>query len=116
MSDLLHFDSSHVALVDSLSALLSKSGGSRAYVAAGKYTKQDVCDNFIDQARRAGIVLVEECHRQVGWQGKMAVRGPGLDREGLERRKEMSRLWVGQWMDGMTELAENGFTSAEICF
>jgi hypothetical protein len=26
MSDLLHFDSSHVALVDSLTALLSKSG------------------------------------------------------------------------------------------
>ena len=77
MSDLLHFDSSHAALVDSLAALLSKSGGSRAYVAAGKYTKQDVCDRFIDHARRAGIILVEECYKQVDWQGKMAVRGPG---------------------------------------
>jgi len=62
MSDLLHFDSSHVALVDSLTALLSKSGGgSRVYVAVGNYTKQDACDRFIDHARHTGIVLVEKC-------------------------------------------------------
>ena len=103
MSDLLHFDSSHDALVDSLVALLSKSPRSRAYVAAGKYTKQDVCDRFIDQARHAGIVLVEECHQRGDWQGKMVVRGPGLDREGLKRRRDMSRLWVGRWMDRVTE-------------
>jgi len=103
MSDLLHFDSSHAALVDSLAALLSKSGGSRVYVAAGKYTKQDFCDSFINQAQHAGIALVEECYQQVGWQGKMAVRGPGLDRDGLKRRRDMSRLWVGRWMDRMTE-------------
>ena len=89
--------------MDSLAALLSKSGGSRVYVFAGKYTKQDICDRFIDQARGAGIALAEECYQQVGWQGKMAVPGPGLDREGLKRRKEMSRLWVGRWTDGMTE-------------
>ena len=103
MSDLLHFDSSHDALVRSLAALLSKSARSRAYVAAGKYTKQGVCDRFIDQARRAGIVLVEECYPQVGWQGKMAVRGSGLDRDGLERRRDASRLWVGRWIDRMAE-------------
>jgi len=103
MSDLLHFDSSHAALVDSLAALLSKSGGSRVYVAAGKFTKQDVCDSFIDQAGRAGTALVEECYQKVGWQGKMAVRGPGLDQDGLKRRRDMSRLWVGRWMDRMTE-------------
>ncbi|KAF9653658.1 hypothetical protein BDM02DRAFT_3107617 [Thelephora ganbajun] len=103
MSDLLHFDSSHTALVDSLTALLSKSGGSRLYVAAGKYTKQDVCDRFIDQACRAGIILVEESYQQVSWRGKMVVRGPGLDREGLKRRRDTSRLWVGRWMDRMTE-------------
>ena len=99
MSDLLHFDSSHAALVGSLSALLAKHAGSRAYVAAGKYTNQDVCDRFIDRAQRAGIVLVEQRHEQAGWQGKMAVRGPGLDREGLRRRKEMSRFWVGRWIE-----------------
>ena len=103
MSDLLHFGSSHSALVDSLVALLAKSGGSRVYVAAGNYTKQDVCDRFIDHARRAGILLVEEVYQQVGWQGKMVIRGPGLDREGLKRRRDMSRLWVGRWMDGMAE-------------
>jgi nicotinamide N-methyltransferase len=103
MSDLLHFGSSHATLVESLAALLAKSGGSRAYIAAGKYTKQDVCDRFIDQARHAGIVLVEQSCQQVGWQGKMAVRGPGLDREGLRRRRDMSRLWVGRWMGRMAE-------------
>ena len=67
MSDSQHFGSSHSALVDSLVALLSKSGGSRrVYVAAGNYTKQDVCDRFIDQAQRAGVLLVEEGHQQVG--------------------------------------------------
>jgi len=60
MSDLLHFGSSHSTLVNSLVALLAKSGGSRVYVAAGNYTKQDVCDRFIDQAQRAGILRVEE--------------------------------------------------------
>lgn len=99
MSDLLHFDGSHTALVESLVALLSKSRQSRAYVAAGKYTKQNVCDSFIDEARRAGIILVEETHNQADWQGKMVVRGPGLDREGLKRRRDMSRLWVGRWME-----------------
>jgi nicotinamide N-methyltransferase len=103
MSDLLHFDSSHTALVDSLIALLSKSDGSRAYVAAGRYTKQDVCDRFINQTRLAGIELVEESHHQGGWQGQMAVRGPGLDLEGLRSRRDMSRLWVGRWTGGMTE-------------
>lgn len=103
MSDSLHFDSSHAALVDSLTALLSKSRESRVYVAAGNYTKQDVCDRFIDHARRAGIVLAEERHKQAGWQGKMAVRGPGLDRDGLKHRRDMSRFWVGRWVDRMTE-------------
>ena len=103
MSDLLHFGSSHSALVGSLVALLAKSRGSRAYVAAGNYTKQDVCDRFIDQAQRAGILLVEERYQQIGWQGEIVVRGPGLDREGLKRRREMSRLWVDRWTDGMTE-------------
>ena len=103
MSDLLHFGSEHSALVASLAALLSKSRGSRVYVAAGNYTKQDVCDRFIDQARRAGLLLVEESYQQVGWQGEIVVRGQGLDREGLRRRRDMSRLWVGRWTDGMTE-------------
>ena len=99
MSDLLHFDSSHAALVNSLTALLSKSRTSRVYVSAGKYTKQDVCDRFIHQSRRAGIALVEESHHQADWQGEMAVRGSGLDREGLKNRRDMSRLWIGRWVD-----------------
>lgn len=103
MSDLLHFDGSHTALVNSLVALLSKSGGSRVYVAAGKYTKQDVCDRFVDEARRAGISLVEESHHQADWQGHMFVRGQGLDREGLRRRRDVSRLWVGGWIGKMAE-------------
>jgi len=35
-----------------------------------------------------------------GWVAgeSMVVRGPGLDRDGLVRRRDTSRLWVGQWM------------------
>ena len=103
MSDLLHFDGSHAVLVASLVALLAKSGGSRVYVAAGKYTKQHVCDRFIKEARQAGIILVEENHHQGDWQGQMTVCGPGLDREGLRCRRDMSRLWVGRWTDKIPE-------------
>jgi nicotinamide N-methyltransferase len=101
MSDLLHFDSSHTALVNSLVALLSKSAQSRVYVAAGKYTKQEVCDQFLDQSRRAGIALVERRDDVVDWQGQIVVRGPGLDREGLKRRRDMSRLWIGRWIENL---------------
>ena len=107
MSDLLHFDSSHTALVQSLVALLSKSRESRAYIAAGEYTKQDICARFVDETRRAGIALVEQIHNRADWQGEIAVRGPGLDREGLKRRRDMSRLWVGRWIDTKSEQTEN---------
>jgi len=61
-----------------------RSRGSRVYVAAGNYTKQDVCDRFINQAQRAGILLVsEECYQQIGWRRKEVVRGSGLDQKGL---------------------------------
>ena len=103
MSDLLYFDSSRTALVESIVALLSKSRESRVYVTAGRYTKQDVCDRFIDETRRAGIALDEEIRSQVCWQGEMAVHGPGLDREGLKHRRDMSRLWVGRWLNTTPE-------------
>ncbi|KAI0935113.1 hypothetical protein AcV7_004010 [Taiwanofungus camphoratus] len=99
LSDLLHFDQSHGALLASLCALLRRTAAARAYVAAGKYTPPHVCDGFLRAAGAAGLVL-EEGADAGGWQGAMAVRAAGLDREQLGVRKGMCRWWVGRWADG----------------
>ncbi|KAG1753518.1 uncharacterized protein EDB91DRAFT_1043772 [Suillus paluster] len=59
MSDLLHFDSSHPVLVTTLTSLLVKSADAWVYVAAGKYTAQNICDNFFNLASDAGIDWME---------------------------------------------------------
>ncbi|KAI0822896.1 hypothetical protein BC628DRAFT_1325973 [Trametes gibbosa] len=98
MSDLLHFDGSHDVLLSSLLALLRRAPAARAYVAAGKYTATRVCEHFVQEAGRAGIVLEERAVEPV-WRGRMEVRGGGLDKEQLGVRKGMSRWWVGRWVD-----------------
>lgn len=47
LSDLLHYQSSHDELVRSVSQLLGKQPGTRAYVGAGKYTSSEVSSNFL---------------------------------------------------------------------
>ena len=96
MSDLLHFDSCHDILVQSLTSLLRRDPSARAYVAAGKYTKPHVCDHFVEEARRAGIEL-EEQHVEEAWLGSLEVSGGGLDRAQLSVRKMMCRWWIGRW-------------------
>ncbi|KAI0720805.1 hypothetical protein C8T65DRAFT_632865 [Cerioporus squamosus] len=96
MSDLLHFDRSHDVLIQSLTSLLRKDASARAYVAAGKYTQPHVCDNFVREARRAGISL-EEGEVEPVWRGALEVSGGGLDLEQLGVRKDMCRWWVGRW-------------------
>ncbi|KAH7887001.1 hypothetical protein F5I97DRAFT_1807258 [Phlebopus sp. FC_14] len=115
MSDLLHFDASHDALVRSLTSLLAKSLDARVYVAAGKYTASHVCDGFIKLASSAGLVWEEKgsdgtcagvpdkddvCSGEAMWMGKMTV--VGLDIAQLGVRKSMCRWWVGRWsQDGI---------------
>ncbi|KAI0350896.1 hypothetical protein OH77DRAFT_1430517 [Trametes cingulata] len=96
MSDLLHFDGSHDVLVQSLTSLLRRDPSARAYVAAGKYTAPHVCDHFVEEAKRGGILLEEREVENV-WHGTLEVSGSGLDREQLGVRKGMSRWWVGRW-------------------
>ena len=96
MSDLLHFDASHDVLLSSLLSLLRKSPESRAYVAAGKYTKAHHCDHFVNEAKKTGILLEEEKDEPI-WRGTLDVHGGGLDREQLGVRKGMCRWWVGRW-------------------
>ena len=96
LSDLLHFDASHDALLAALLALLRRDPAARTYVAAGKYTAPHVCAHFVEEARRAGVVL-EEGAESTEWLGGLDVRGAGLDRAQLGVRKGMCRWWEGRW-------------------
>jgi hypothetical protein len=112
LSDLLHFQDSHGALVASLTSLLSKTRDARVYIAAGKYTLPHVCENFLRQAHQAGLVFEEGGVSFVtngesggggvevveeAWLGKFPVSG--LSESELAVRKAMCRWWVGQWAD-----------------
>ncbi|KAJ7100018.1 hypothetical protein B0H15DRAFT_818392 [Mycena belliarum] len=96
LSDLLHFHSSHDVLISSTDALLARSPDARVYVAAGDYTKPDVCDNFLLLGTQAGFtfdeVLPTEGQRE--WLGSSAVSG--LDKAALSTRKAACRYWVGR--------------------
>ncbi|EIW81331.1 hypothetical protein CONPUDRAFT_153884 [Coniophora puteana RWD-64-598 SS2] len=97
LSDLLHFDASHDVLIRSLSSLLSHASSARAYIAAGKYTKPEVCHNFVRAAKEAGIICEEHTtdEKSIVWRGKMTVSG--LNKDDLGVRKAMCRWWVGRW-------------------
>ncbi|KAI9463021.1 hypothetical protein F5148DRAFT_1313640 [Russula earlei] len=103
LSDLLHFDRSHGALLDSVCTLLARHDRARVYVAAGVYTKSDVCTAFLHQAERRGLLWVDSGAGQDGrevdavWRGALPV--PGMDRDQLGARKGMCRWWVGRWSD-----------------
>ncbi|KAG7091957.1 hypothetical protein E1B28_008346 [Marasmius oreades] len=97
LSDLLHFNSSHNALVKSLSLLLSKSSHSVAYIAAGKYTYPHVCENFIRLGRDAGFVIEEllPTAEESEWLGECQVGD--FDKEALSIRKAVCRFWTSRW-------------------
>ena len=99
MSDLLHFDSSHDVLLLSLKSLLSKTTTSRVYVAAGNYTQPTVCDNFLREGERIGIIWEEGSNdpTEAKWHGTLEVTG--LDRTQLANRKRACRWWLGRWAE-----------------
>ena len=96
MSDLLHFDQSHDVLIQALTSLLRKDPSARAYVAAGIYTQPHVCEHFVQEARKAGVLL-DEGSVESSWLGSLEVSGGGLDKEQLGVRKNMCRWWIGRW-------------------
>ncbi|KAF8636911.1 hypothetical protein AX17_003162 [Amanita inopinata Kibby_2008] len=91
LSDLLHFNDSHEVLVESIKLFLSNDSDARAYISAGKYTVDSVCQKFIRIAQDAGLSIEEE-HDEQEWQGDMEVRG--MDKHGLTLRKRNCRFWV----------------------
>ncbi|KAI0743199.1 hypothetical protein BC629DRAFT_1614739 [Irpex lacteus] len=100
LSDLLHFHASHDVLLGSLTRLLARSPASRTYVAAGKYTRPEVCSHFLAGGEELGLVW-DELDEDPAWRGQLPVSGGGLDREQLGVRKGMCRVWVGQWSDAV---------------
>ncbi|THV07067.1 hypothetical protein K435DRAFT_643999, partial [Dendrothele bispora CBS 962.96] len=99
LSDLLHFHSSHDALIHSMKLLLSKNPESVSYISAGNYTLPHVCDNFVSRARESGFdieeVLPNQNSEDTEWLGQMEVSG--LDREALAIRKAVCRFWIAKW-------------------
>ncbi|KAK0203661.1 hypothetical protein DFS33DRAFT_1333035 [Desarmillaria ectypa] len=97
LSDLLHFHSSHNVLVASLKSLLRRTVDSRVYIAAGKYTSLNVCDNFMRVASSEGFSIEEVVPngQDEPWLGIMEVAN--LDKEALSIRKAACRFWIGRW-------------------
>jgi nicotinamide N-methyltransferase len=101
LSDLLHFDQAHNALLQSLCTLLKRAPGARAYVGAGVYTRAEHCRAFLALAEHAGLLWLERGAGEDGretdavWRGALDVRG--IDAAGLGERKGMCRWWVAGW-------------------
>ncbi|EKM57975.1 uncharacterized protein PHACADRAFT_206824 [Phanerochaete carnosa HHB-10118-sp] len=98
LSDLLHFDASHDALLLSLTSLLHKSSSARTYVSAGKYTPAAVYEYFLREGEKLGLAW-EEGEDDGVWRATLDVHGGGLDREQLGIRKGMCRWWTGRWSE-----------------
>lgn len=102
LSDLLHFSTSHDALLLSLTSLLAKNRTSRAYVAAGNYTPPSVCDHFLREGEKLGIIWQEGGDQDDSttandeWRGALKVSG--LEKEQLATRKNACRWWLGRWL------------------
>jgi nicotinamide N-methyltransferase len=98
LSDLLHFDASHGALLSSVTQLLSASPSARVYVGAGKYTPAHVCAAWVRAADVADFAS-EEIVDAEGWRGSLAVAWSGrpLDVAALSERKANCRLWTMRW-------------------
>lgn len=100
LSDLLYFDQSHQQLVESIGLLLSRKTISQAYVAAGMYTRPEVCDNFLNLATMLGLEYEEQTSKsqtqeEKAWRGQMQVIG--MSQESLAARKANVRWWILWW-------------------
>jgi len=97
LSDLLHFSTSHDALISSVQMLLAKLESARIYVGAGSYTQTEICDTFIQKGKEGGLIFIEILDEGVEkkWLGNMSVSN--LDKEALGVRKAACRYWIGCW-------------------
>src|SRR4051794_27004015 len=94
MSDLLYFDKSHEALLESVCLLLARTSKARLFVAAGKYTPLDVCQSFLINGEKMGL-LWEEKVIDGPWKG--ITTSGSYTVEELQCRKNNSRMWIGRW-------------------
>ncbi|PBK67448.1 hypothetical protein ARMSODRAFT_959032 [Armillaria solidipes] len=84
-------------LIASLKSLLRKTADSRVYIAAGRYTSPNVCDNFMEIANSEGFCIEEEVSdgQEEPWLGTMEVAN--FDKQALSVRKAACRFWIGRW-------------------
>ena len=55
-----------------------------------------MCDNFLQQGRKAGLTFEEIFTNDARWMGEMEVGG--LDSDALTMRKSACRYWIGSWV------------------
>lgn len=99
LSDLLHFDSNHEELLFSVTSLLARTQTARVLVAAGKYTKATVCDQFLALGEHLGLAWEKQVVEE-GWKGSMHA---SFTVEQLSLRKANCHFWIGRWQDDMIE-------------
>lgn len=94
MSDLLYFDKSHEVLLESVRLLLARTSNARLFVAAGKYTPPNVCQSFLVNGEKMGLLweekIISGCWKGTTTSGSYTV-------EELQCRKNNSRMWIGRW-------------------
>lgn len=97
-SDLLHFGDSHEKLLQSITSFLARKQGARVLMPAGRYTKEAVCQKFLDQAMSAGLEFTEQFDDVTdsdSWRGTASVCQ--FTEEELVLRKKNCRYWIGRW-------------------
>ncbi|KAG8933875.1 hypothetical protein FRC02_011013 [Tulasnella sp. 418] len=94
LSDLLHYHGSHFDLLRSCAKLVSRDERSRIYVAAGKYTSDEICNHFFEAAPSYGFVFSEAQPNDGLWHGEDRIGG--WSHEDLCLRKSNVRWWIGR--------------------
>lgn len=98
LSDLLHFDSSHLDLISTVSRTLSRSAHARVYVGAGLYTREPIREGFLQAGRDIGLEWSPMNNDGV-WRGEKEIHSDGVPWSlgDLNARKSNVVAWVGKW-------------------
>ncbi|KAG8685643.1 hypothetical protein FRC11_010284, partial [Ceratobasidium sp. 423] len=98
LSDLLHFDSSHLDILSTVTQTLKQSPDARVYLAAGLYTQKSVREAFLKAGEEVGLDWAP-LENDGTWRGELRVTSDGVawTQEDLDARKVNVVAWIGRW-------------------